>query len=196
MPPRKAQKNNSTQRGLRLDPQHPWRHQNTGRLLLAGLINWQDVLVRGLQEKGFRGFRASHMNLLRHIDLGGTRISEIAERARLSKQAIGQLVASSEAEKLVQTIPDPADRRAKIVAFTNLGRAVIDAEREVMERIDADLKRVLGEPGFAELREALGMLGEWKGPYNAGRSGSVPGSARGERRAPARGRPRRAGSGR
>jgi DNA-binding MarR family transcriptional regulator len=155
----------TTERGLRLDPQHPWRHQNSGRLLLSGLINWQDVLVRGLQEKGFRRFRASHMNLLRHIDLGGTRITEIAERSRLSKQAVGQLLVSCEAEKLVKTIPDPSDRRAKIVTFTNLGRAVIDAERDVMERIDAELTNVLGAEGFAALRHSLTVLAEWPGPF-------------------------------
>lgn len=152
-------------RGLKLDPQHPWRHENIGRLLLSGVIHWQDVLVRGLQEKGFRRFRASHMNLLRHIDLGGTRISEIAERSRMSKQAVGQLLVSCEAEKLVKTISDPSDRRAKIVTFTNLGRAVIDAEREVMERIDAGLKRELGVQGLAELRASLSRLAEWPGPF-------------------------------
>jgi DNA-binding MarR family transcriptional regulator len=166
--PRKTQRRErapATQGGLRLDPQHPWRHENIGRLLLSGLINWQDLLVVGLQEKGFRRFRASHMNLLRHIDLGGTRISEIAERARLSKQAVSQLVVSSEDEKLVKTIPDPSDRRAKIVTFTNLGRAVIDAERDIMVRIDAELKKVLGQAGFRQLGDALALLAEWSGPF-------------------------------
>jgi DNA-binding MarR family transcriptional regulator len=163
-----------TARGLRLDPQHPWRHENIGRLLLSGLINWQDVLVRGLQQKGFKRFRSSHMNLLRHIDIAGTRISEIAERSRLSKQAVGQLVASSEAEKLVKTISDPSDGRAKIVAFTNLGRAVIDAERDVMHRIDAELKKILGEEGFVQLRGTLTALSEWPGPFaERKRAGSV-----------------------
>jgi len=80
-------------RGLKADRRHPWRHENLGRLLLASVINWQDVLVLGLQKKGFRNFRASHMNLLRHIDFEGTRISEIALRARVSKQTVGELVA-------------------------------------------------------------------------------------------------------
>ena len=163
-------------RGLKLDRQHPWRHDNLGRLLLSSVINWQDVLVRGLQAKGFRRFRASHMNLLRHIDLEGTRISEIAERSRLSKQAVGQLLVSCEAEKLVKTISDPSDRRAKIVTFTNLGRAVIDAERDVMERIDAALKRALGVRGFAGLRASLNSLSEWSGPFAAGAKAKTRGS--------------------
>jgi DNA-binding MarR family transcriptional regulator len=158
-----APKSPRTTRGLRLDPEHPWRHENTGRLLLTGVTNWQDALVRGLQSKGFRKFRASHMNLLRHLDLEGTRITEIADRARLSKQAIGQLVANCEAERLVRVVPDPKDRRAKIVVFSDLGKAVIDAERDVMARMDAELERLLGSRNFAELRRALMHLSEWTG---------------------------------
>jgi DNA-binding MarR family transcriptional regulator len=155
-------------RGLKPDPEHPWRHENTGRLLLTGVINWQDVLVRGLQKRGFRGFRASHMNVLRHIDLGGTRITEIADRSRQSKQAVGQLVASCEAQKLVKTIADSTDRRAKIVTFTSLGRAVIDAERDVMERMDAELKVLLGVKSFTDLRRSLLLLSEWSGSFGTG----------------------------
>jgi len=151
-----------TTRGLRADARHPWRHENTGRLLLMSVINWQDILVRGLQQKGFKKFRASHMNLLRHIDVEGTRITEIAERARLSKQAIGQLVASCRTEHLVKVVSDPRDRRAKVVAFTELGQAVIQAERQVMVDMDEKLKRLLSARGLRELQHALGRLSEWK----------------------------------
>lgn len=154
-----------TIRGLKPDPQHPWRHENLGRLLLTSVINWQDVLVRGLQARGFPAFRASHMNVLRHIDVGGTRITEIAERSRMSKQAVGQLVTSCEAQKLVKTITDASDRRARVVTFTDLGRRVIDAEREVMELMDSDLRARLGVKGFTEMRRALLLLSEWLGPF-------------------------------
>lgn len=153
-------------RGLKPDPQHPWRHDNTGRLLLMSLINWQDVLVRGLQASGLRQIRASHLNLLRHIDLDGTRITEIAERAQLSKQAIGQLVSSCEAQKLVKTVADTTDGRAKIVVFTSRGRAIIDTERELMQHMDEDLNRLLGTAGFAALRRSLHRLSEWAGPFD------------------------------
>lgn len=179
-------------RGLRPDPQHPWRHDNTGRLLLTGLINWQDVLVRGLQERGFRDCRASHLNLLRHIDLEGTRITEIAERSRTSKQAVGQLVASCEAQKLVKTISDSTDRRAKIITFTDLGRAIIVGEREVMERMDAALRVVLGDKGFTDLRRSLHLVAEWIGPFGSRPSAAVPMRKAAPRAAPDRARaPRR-----
>jgi DNA-binding MarR family transcriptional regulator len=87
----------------------------------------------------------------------------------LSKQAVGQLIAICEAQKLVRTISDSTDRRAKIVTFTDLGKAVIDAERDVMERMDAELNIVLGTKGFAALRQSLALMSEWAGPFSAGK---------------------------
>jgi DNA-binding MarR family transcriptional regulator len=151
-------------RGLRLDREHPWRHQNIGRLLLASQIHWQDALIRGLRENGFRAVRASHMNLLRHVDVGGTRITEIAQRSRLTKQAVGQFLVACEAQKLVKTSTDAADRRAKIVTFTERGKSLIEAERDVIDGIEAQLKSALGARDYAHLRRSLGVLAEWAAP--------------------------------
>ena len=153
-------KKTTLRRGLKSDLQHPWRHENLGRLLLASVINWQDVLVLGLRKKGFPNFRASHMNLLRHIDFGGTRISEIARRSRVSKQTVGELIAGCEAANLVKIVPDATDGRAKIVTFTRLGKSIIVAEREIMERMDAQLARVVGKDRLEELRDTLSVLAQ------------------------------------
>jgi DNA-binding MarR family transcriptional regulator len=107
------------------------------------------------------------MNVLRHIDVNGTRITEIAERSRLSKQAVGQLITTCEEEKLVRTVPDPGDRRAKIVKFTGHGRAVIEVERGVMKRMDADISKLVGSGGLVALRRSLVRLAEWEGPFRA-----------------------------
>lgn len=158
-------------RGLKSDLEHPWRHENLGRLLLASVINWQDELVTGLQKKGFRSFRASHMNLLRHIDFEGTRISDIALRSRVSKQTVGELIAGCEAEDLVKVVPDKTDGRAKLVTFTALGKSIILAEREIMEEMDSRLAKSLGKDKLAGLRETLAVLAQ-------GEAGFAPGKAR------------------
>jgi len=164
-----------TARGLKLDEAHPWRHQNIGRLLLASQINWQDALIRGLRESGFRSVRASHMNLLRHVDVSGTRITEIAQRSRLTKQAVGQFLVACEAQKLVKTSADATDGRAKVVTFTRLGESMIEAEREVMAQIDTQIEALLGARGYAQLRRSLGLLAEWSAP-------AVPGTGKAPRK--------------
>lgn len=147
-------------RGLRRDRRHPWRNENLGRLLLAAVDNWQNALVRGLQEAGFHNFRSTHMHLLRHIDMGGTRVTEIAERAGVTKQAIGKLIVACEKLDLVKTIADPTDGRAKIVLFTKQSRAVIVAEQAVIRRIDAQLRARLGASAFSAMRASLTVLAD------------------------------------
>jgi DNA-binding MarR family transcriptional regulator len=149
-----------TYRGLAEDTQYPWRTQNMGRLLLVALADWQEALVEALRHAGFSNLSTTHMNLLRHIDLSGTRITEIAERARITKQAVGQLVVACAEQDLVRTVPDPTDGRAKMVVYTELGKSVILAQLNVLMRIDAELDRLLGVAGHQQLRQALPKFSE------------------------------------
>jgi DNA-binding MarR family transcriptional regulator len=147
-------------RGLAEDIQYPWRTENLGRLLLVALANWQEALVEGLREAGFSTLSTTHINLLRHIDLSGTRITEIAERARITKQAVGQLVVACAELDLVRTVCDPSDRRAKMVLYTELGKAVILAQLNVILRIDAELDKLLGAAEHQRLRRILAKFSE------------------------------------
>jgi DNA-binding MarR family transcriptional regulator len=153
-------------RGLKLDFEHPWRHENIARLLTSSVMNWQEILVSGLQQRGFPRLRSSQMNLLRYIDVEGTRITEIAARSLMTKQGVGQLIVACEREGLVKTVADPRDGRAKIVRFTKLGRSVIEVERDVIARMDVELEKLLGKAEFAALRRALSLVTDWKSPFS------------------------------
>src|SRR5438270_11986341 len=65
--------------------------------------------------------RLAHTSLLPHIDLDGTRQTEIARRAGVSKQAVGQLVDELVAVGMLARAPDPDDGRAHLVRFTDAG---------------------------------------------------------------------------
>jgi DNA-binding MarR family transcriptional regulator len=147
-------------RGLRRDESYPWRNENLGRLLLAAVDNWQRALVEGLQQAGYRDLRFAHMSLMRHIDVRGTRLTEIADRAGITKQAVGKMVAICEKLGLLVTVPDPGDGRAKIVSFTDHGRSIIIAERTVMEHIEELLASRLGASRLKELRASLSGLAD------------------------------------
>lgn len=154
-------KNPNLYRGLRRDKEPSFRTENFGRLLLIALNNWQESLAKGLQEKGFKDVRSSHISLLRHIDMDGTRITEIAERAGITKQAVGQLVKVCESLNLVTTIPDKVDRRAKIVVFTDHGRELILEQQAIIAAIDAAVQERIGKREFKNLRRHLAKLSDW-----------------------------------
>ena len=94
---------------------------------------------------------AAHIHITRHVGLGGSRLSELAESAGMSKQAMGDLVNQCEAWGLVQREADPRDGRAKVIRFTPMGldwlhafeRAVQQAEAEWREQVGPDVATVL-----------------------------------------------------
>lgn len=128
-----------------------WRTRNAGRMLAtASRVFVRDVL-RVVHEGGFGTVTEVHLRLFRHIDLHGTRLTEIAGRAGTTKQAMAELLDKTEAFGLTARQPDPDDGRAKIIVFTPMGMGLLEQMRrgiEVAERRAAD---VTGEAFFTEL---------------------------------------------
>ena len=81
-------------------------------------------LMERLVARGHPEVRSAHGNVFQYLDDEGTRVSLLAERAQVSKQAMAQLVAHLEAHGYVERVADPADGRAKLVRATGRGRDV------------------------------------------------------------------------
>ena len=69
--------------------------------------------------------RVAHTAVLPHIDLEGTRLTELARRLGVSKQAAGQIVDELEGFGMLERVADPADARAKLVRFSKKGQAAM-----------------------------------------------------------------------
>ena len=94
---------------------------------------------------------AAHIHITRHLALHGSRLTDLALRAGMSKQAMGDLVDQCEAWGLVTREPDARDARARVVRFTPTGllwlqafkEAVAQAEREFRQEVGADVATVV-----------------------------------------------------
>ena len=94
---------------------------------------------------------AAHIHITRHLAVGGSRLTELAAGAGMSKQAMGELVNQCEAWGLVRREADPHDQRARRVVFTETGllwlqafrRAVRQAEDEFRQAVGADVATVV-----------------------------------------------------
>ena len=108
-----------------------------------------------LKERGFEVTRA-HSSVLANIDIEtGTRASVLAERAGITKQAVGQLVDDLEQKSYVKRVPDPDDGRARLVRLTAKGRRTIEAAWEVIHELE---EKVLAEVGPRTLEAAAKTL--------------------------------------
>lgn len=135
-----------------------WRQQHVGRLFLRAHRDFSERALEKLTARGHAGLGLAHTTLLPHLDIDGTRITTLAERAGVTKQAIGQLVADLEQRGYVERTVDQRDRRAVLVSFTEAGRRFLRDSEAIKHEIEAEYTARLGTERMAELRAALVTL--------------------------------------
>ncbi|MEV6868191.1 MarR family transcriptional regulator [Streptosporangium subroseum] len=112
-------------------------------------------LHRRLDEEGFEGIRYSHGAVFRFIDAEGSRLTALAERSGLSKQALGEVVTELERHGYVERTTDPDDHRAKIIRLTERGMQAQVAAARILGDIERRWAQHLGRDRIAEMRMVL-----------------------------------------
>lgn len=88
---------------------------------------------------------AAHVHITRHLALQGSRLTELAASAGMSKQAMGDLVGQCEAWGLVRREADPHDARARRIVFTESGLLWLEAFRQAVARAEREFRAQVGE---------------------------------------------------
>lgn len=127
----------------------------TQSLLLAAYQETAAELLAALARAGHGAIRHKHGAVFANLDPEGTRPSVLAERAGITRAALGELVDELEQLGYVRRQMDPTDRRAKLVTPTAAAREVVDIVARVNRRIERRYRERLGRQGYAALREAL-----------------------------------------
>jgi DNA-binding MarR family transcriptional regulator len=131
---------------------------NFGTLLRDPALAINELVSEGLAERGFADFRPAHGTIGQHITDRGSRITELAQVAQVSKPTVVYLVNDLERLGYVERVPDPADGRAKLVCLTDRGARAQQAAREIVAEIEQDWSQALGRRDFATLRGLLRRL--------------------------------------
>jgi DNA-binding MarR family transcriptional regulator len=134
------------------------RHPNLGILLRDP---GQEVVRRvtaGLAEAGFGDIRPAHTAVFQHIEADGSRLTDLAERAQITKQSMAYLVDYLEGRGYLERRRDPSDRRAALICLTDRGWAQIRAALAIIAELEADWTHALGTERMTELRRLLTEL--------------------------------------
>ena len=99
--------------------------------------------------------RSAHGAVFQYLDDTGTTVSVLANRAQMTKQAMAELVRHLETHGYVTRVPDPDDRRAKLVTPTARGHEVITIAQELVPELEGRVSRVLGADRMQALRDDL-----------------------------------------
>jgi DNA-binding MarR family transcriptional regulator len=129
-----------------------------GALLRMPFQTVRERMLAGLHERGFDDLVAAHLDVFQYPGPENQRPSDLAEQARISKQALNYLLGQIERLGYLERRQDAEDARVKRVHLTARGRAAVRAIREIVLEVEADWERQLGPRRFAHLRDLLERL--------------------------------------
>jgi DNA-binding MarR family transcriptional regulator len=127
-------------------------------LLREAYIRLNELAIKRLSDRGHGAVRSAHGAVFQYLDDDGTTVSALAERARMTKQAMAELVLHLEKNGYVVRVPDPSDRRAKLVQPTERGKEVIAIAQELVPEIEQWIDDLLGATRARQIRRDLAVL--------------------------------------
>jgi len=133
----------------------PIHQEQLGHLLLRAHRLFAERALARLHAHGHASLRMAHVTLLPHIDAEGTRSSALGERAGITKQAAGQIIADLEEAGYVRRVHETSDARAQRVLFTRKGHELVKDAMKIKAEIDAEFVGRIGTKGLTQLRRLL-----------------------------------------
>ncbi len=111
-----------------------------------------------LAERGFTDYRPTYQVVFQWCKSEGSRLTELAQRAGMTKQSMGEIIDVLEQRGYVERVPDPTDGRAVLIRRTERGWEVNRVAREVVEQLQQEWVQVVGEEQFRQLLQHLRRL--------------------------------------
>lgn len=158
----------STATGRR-DPKHQPPDSHLGFLLWRASRMFLEELRHELVERGYDDLSPTHVNIMPMLDVDGTSAQVLATRIGISKQAAGKIVAELQRAGYVRTERDPSDARARLVVFSEKGRALLDDGEKAKLAIESRWLAGLDEDSARLLKQALAAITELGGSLHPNR---------------------------
>ncbi|MCB5163951.1 MarR family transcriptional regulator [Streptomyces bambusae] len=138
---------------------------NTGLLLFIPYRALEDRVFAALAEAGYDDFTPAQARVMQRIGPHGTRLTDLAAQAQITKQTAGFLVDQLEKTGYVRRLPDPTDKRARLVCVAEKAWAAKRVADAVVAEVEQEWQSHLGARRMKHLREALTMLREITDPW-------------------------------
>ena len=138
---------------------------NLAQLFMRAFYWADEGLQNALKKEGWPAITRAQSLVFVNIGEGVTRPSEIAARVGVTRQAIHQTINEMVELGYLTLEPDPKDRRAKVVVYTEKGEKVGGAAAHALKEIESSLSHRIGTDRVGALREALAQ--EWGAPFQS-----------------------------
>jgi DNA-binding MarR family transcriptional regulator len=140
---------------------------NVGVLLFVPYRHMETRILQAVRDAGFDDVTLAQARVFQRIAPGGSRLTDLAEQAQMTKQSVAGLVDELERRRYVRRVPDPNDRRARLIQIDKRGRQAAKAAQAAHNQIQEEWRSHLGTRRFTQLRETLEDLREITDPFAA-----------------------------
>ena len=138
---------------------------DVGLLLFIPYRELERRVFAALADAGFDDFTPAQAKVMQRIGPDGTRLTELAEAAQVTKQTASFLVDQLERTGYVRRTPDPTDARARLVRVAERGLAATPIADATVAQVEQEWREHLGERRWSTLRDALTRLRTITDPY-------------------------------
>jgi len=138
---------------------------NLGLLCYFPTRAMETRVLTALAAAGYEDLTVAQGRVFARIGPGGTRLTDLAEQAGVTKQTAGFLVDQLERARYVRRVPDPTDARARLVQISARGTAAVAVARATEAEVEAEWAAHLGERATIQLRRNLTRLRAITDPY-------------------------------
>lgn len=128
---------------------------NLSRLLREFSRDFERRIWRALESRGYPDIRPSHSAVFANLGLGAVRVTELAERAQVTQQAMGKMLKELERMGYVARDVDSGDKRAKEIRLTDRGVQLAADNLEVIDEVRRQYAEKIGDEDLAQLEQSL-----------------------------------------
>jgi DNA-binding MarR family transcriptional regulator len=134
--------------------------------LLRTAYNVLSAAIYGaVAQAGAPGLRPAHGNAMEMLAIeDGLRLTDIAARAGMAPQSMGELVDDLVSKGYLHRQEDPADRRAKRIYLTAQGHRTALVSQQAVRQAEEQIRALLGPRQYQQLRHNLARIAQLELP--------------------------------
>lgn len=137
------------------------RLSSWGRLLSMTKKNFDEWALKELHAHGYADFKMGHMPFLMNIHPDGDVVTNVAQKAKVSKQAISKVVKELTVMGLTALIQDEHDKRRQYIFLSAEGKKLVIKARQRVEALTAEYRKLVGTKKFEIAMNVLAEINDY-----------------------------------
>lgn len=125
----------------------------------------QTDMVQAAHRRGHVELKPAHNSVFATLGEEGARAADMAARAGITRQSMGEVIRDMVELGILEMRPDPEDRRAKLVTYTEHGRWMAGQGYAHLIELERGFEQEFGEKEYAIARDVLArivdLLDQW-----------------------------------